>query len=159
MLGKFNGPNPIILVIEHLVIDSCRELQRCHLFNLCMRIVFVIENDLLVRSVTSEIIHREREHPHLFGLIFPEESFQVVRVSRTFVPGRSPRKRRSPLPILSVLSFRKATAFCFQSFCPTHSSRYRSQTVTSQSILFRKDDGRGNAPGCRNYRACSSRPA
>lgn len=48
MLGKFNGPNPIILVIEHLVIDSCRELQRCHLFNLCMRVVLVIENDLLV---------------------------------------------------------------------------------------------------------------
>ena len=86
MLGKFNGPNPIILVIEHLVIDSCRELQRCHLFNLCMRVVLVIENDLLVRSVTSEIIHREREHPHLFDLVFPEKSFQVVRVSRTSVP-------------------------------------------------------------------------
>lgn len=135
MLGKFNGPNPIILVIEHLVIDSCRELQRCHLFNLCMRVVFIIENNLLVRSVTSEIIHREREHPHLFGLIFSEKSFQVVRVSRTSVPA-GVHEAEISASIFTVLSFRKATAFCFQSFCPTHSSRYRSQMVTSQSILI-----------------------
>ena len=46
----------------------------------------LLPHTVYVRSVTSEIIHREREHPHLFDLVFPEKSFQVVRVSRTSVP-------------------------------------------------------------------------
>ena len=115
MLGKFNGPNPIILVIEHLVIDSCRELQRCHLFNLCMRVVFVIENDLLVRSVTSEIIHREREHPHLFEMCIRDRD----SASQSFISKSSDAIKKNKMLLDLKL---KSVSY-------THLDVYKRQTV------------------------------
>jgi len=78
MLGKFNGPNPIILVIEHLVIDSCRELQRCHLFNLCMRVVLVIENDLSLSGASRPKSSMGKENTHTsLASSFPRNRFRL----------------------------------------------------------------------------------